>query len=468
MEKDIQIFENNAYIKSDALFDEVFGKIQRETNWFDDVFHEYRHAHNLETIQTIHGVSIDGRDFVDLMVMVAYVEKITDEQAFKARSLKLIDAFFNYETQETYEAKVLEELNILYDFEASSLNTIHNLDTTKASDLEYAIAMGRLGQPYGTKRNEFRSLLERNMNIADFEQYDRVTLVAENLGTNIRNDLSKFKIDLEKYPYASTIMGEGVATFDNSTFEGRVFNLQSKNILNRGIYKDKVVLDIDTNDYYKYVKLIDKQASGKTDKREDNKISSYLFNTSVYVESILPQGHNEGQLSYKKLGYRWYDLVYINGKCLKDIVELPEGASPSYECLKKFMQVSSDGKSVINFVKLNNKGDNVKAQVLPVEITHNVERYKETFTWWDKVLNFFGFNIIKDIEAPSRAPQKDYSKEILLNINDKLVEHGLRPDKETNPINIDVNEINNEILAQRFNSYINKDREIDKDLENTK
>lgn len=468
MEKEIVIFEENEYIKSNALFDKVFSKLDKEVDMFNEIYSDYKKEHGLETMQTINGVKIDGRDFKDLMVLKCLLHDLSNEDDFKAEALKMLDAYLNYDNQENYENKVLEQLNELFEFQATALDKIHNIDCSNSHDLEYAIILGRLGQCFGTKRNEFRSLIEKNMTIDDFEKYDRICTIETAVGTSIREEISMFKEYQLNYQYAQVLLGQNIVKIDKNTLVGRMYNCQNNNILNRGLYKDKLVFDIDTEEYYKYVKLINKEENGDTSDEEDRLIDNYITLTTSYFDAMVPNGNNEGQLNEKKLGYKWYDLVYINGKCIKDIVNEPDEYKFPRACAKLFMKASVDGNSRLDFVKLNYKDNNIKAQVLPIKVDHNVELYKASFKWWEKVLNFFGFNIIKDInqEKVTQAP-KDYSKEITTDIYKRVSDKGFKPVVD-NPINIDVNEINDDILTQRFNGYINKDKEIDKDLENTK
>ena len=468
MEEEIVIFEENQYIKSNALFDKVFSKIQKEVDWFDDIYIDYKKEHGLDTIQVINGISIDGRDFKDLMILKCFLKDLSDKEAFKKEALKMLDAYLNYESDETYEPKLLEQLNELYRFEETALEKINTLDCSNSHELEYAIIMGRLGQCFGTKRDEFRQIIEKNMTIDDFEKYDRILTVETSFGSSIRNDMSTFKNCSIKYEYAEALMGKNIVTIDKSTLIGRIYNCQTTNILNRGLYKDKVLFDIDTVEYYKYIKLIDKEVSGKTSDDDDKQINDYITLTMSYFDEMIPNGNNEGQLDKKKLGYKWYDLVYINGVCIKDLVDEKDEYKFPRACVKLFMKASVDGKSVLNFVKLNHKDDIIKAEVLPIKVKHDQEQYKASFSWWEKVLNFIGFNIIKDIKQENlKAPLKDYSKEIATNIYERVSEKGFRPVSD-NLVKIDVDELNEDILNTRFNNYINKDKEIDKGLENTK
>lgn len=42
MEKEIVIFEENEYIKSNALFDKVFSKLDKEIDMFDEIYSDYK------------------------------------------------------------------------------------------------------------------------------------------------------------------------------------------------------------------------------------------------------------------------------------------------------------------------------------------------------------------------------------------------------------------------------------------
>ncbi len=424
MEKEIQVFEDNNFVKSDVAFDQTFSLIEQENDWTDEALHEYFEKHKIVTnITPVNGRNIDCRDFTDMMHMYAYLENLDTKEKFKDRALNLMDSFLNFEDEISYETKVMKELNNLFSFQKTAIEKLKNVDCSNPKDLEFVISFARLAQCFGTKHDEFIDLFEKNMSLKDIQNYDQLTLTASFYNNKIYDDFSKFELDYEKYPFAKHLNSKNANLKHSGELAMRAASLQTVEKLNRGKSSDKIEFDIDTEEIYKYAKLIKNQSKGKTNKRQDSQINDYAFYTSVYVESIVPPGTNEYKTA-EKLGLKWYDLLLVNGHSLH---ELAGNNLSSYElgqvCPKLFIDACINKTARLDYIQINSNGKDVSANVKPVYINHDQEKYEKTFTVWDKIVNFFTGKRIKNLNVYQSAIHKANSE--VFNEYNHIVIHSL-------------------------------------------
>ncbi len=469
MEKEIQLHPENKYIKSDVAFDSTFVKIQREADWFKDIMSEYLKKNNLTTMAVINGRNIDGRDFSDMIIMHAYLENLDTKTKFKARALEMLDAFYNYENDEEYEMKVSNELKLLFGFEASAREKMKTLDCNNSSDLEYAVAMSRLTQCFGTKRSEFKDIIEKNYTVKDYRENDNTMLRTHAFCSTLTNEITTFQIDLEKYNYFRNFFGSKGPVFEPGTRIKRLFDLQNSAKNLHAEADDKIMFDIDTEEIYKYARLIKLQEKGKTTKEEDRDITDYMTDSVTYFSCLTPPGTNESHTA-DKLGLAWWDLVFVNGKSLHEIA----GADKSnYElnrlCPKLFIDATINKNTIVDYVCLNSKGKDVEAIVKPIYINHDQKKYEKTFTFFEKVKNFFTGKLIKNLDESQKACHNsnkevlnEFNRVIVGKVSDKFKEKGFNLVNEQKlSKQIDVNEVKNDI-------NINLDKKTDKTLDNVK
>lgn len=474
MEKEIQIVNDNEYIKSDVQFDQVLTKIEKESAWLNEVLSKYLEKHNITSRKpTINGIAIDCRDFSDMMYMYAYTMNLDTETKFKAKSYELIDAFLNFENKEEYEMNVSRELKNLFDFQKFGIENIDKMDSSKPRDLEFFISFARLAQCFGTKHDEFIELLEKDKSVKELQEYDEDVLASTYCTSKIYENFSKFDIDVKKYPTVKDFSAKNASAKKTGDVGVRTIELQAKNKLNRGKYKDRVYVDIDTEEIYKYAKIIKDEKNTNMSKKDAKALSDYIFYTGVVLESILPPGTNEYKTA-QKLDLKWYDLILLNGHSLRELAgNNLDGYQLANVCPKIFIDNAINKNARIDYIQINSSQKAFSANVKPIYLNHDQEKYEKTFSFWDKVINFFTGKKIKNlnnyqnvIHEANKEVFSEYNNVVIHGLDKVVRDHGMKFENTNEAVKqIDVVEVKND---KQINLVHQKENILDNQLNKAK
>ena len=378
--------------------------------------------------------------------------------------------FFHFENKEQYKTQVMRHLNAINDFEKSILEKSESIDLTNPKDLEYALTCIRMMQCFGTKKKEYDSYLFKEATFEDVKFDDRLKCAEGHFCQTLINELLTSGIDLKKYPFVGSVSPSAISMLPKGSIDRRCLELIEDIKVERTKDKESITLNLDTQEIYKYAKLIKAQQEGKTTAQEDKKIERYCIDIVQSFSEISIPDTNEYD-SNLSLKLNWYDLVNVNGKSLKELAGNLNQNDYSKTCTKILIDTIVNKNAQIDYLCINKIGNTIDTKVKPLYFNHDQAKYNETLTFWDKVKDFFHIERIKDFKASQdviKEANKNGSpyKDVIVNkLADKLKDRDIKFVQETTySKQIEVNELK-EVKTLDKSQEINNSKTLEKSQE---